>query len=138
LDDHDKSSELHRSDDSLRRRTLLTRSAALTGALTMGFDLGATVTARPLAPPDSRAIPSSAPLNARSEAKKIAFDRVGHGEKVLLISGFPQTRRSWNRLIPLLSAKFELIPADLPSFGDSGLLSAPASTENVARCFTSL
>ena len=46
------------------------------------------------------------PLDAVSEAKKIAFDRIGNGEKVLLISGFPQTRRSWNRLIPLLSPKF--------------------------------
>ena len=42
-------------------------------------------------------------LNAKSEAKKIAFDRVGAGENVLLISGFLQTRRSWSRIIPLLS-----------------------------------
>jgi pimeloyl-ACP methyl ester carboxylesterase len=75
------------------------------------------------------------PLHAVSEAKKIAFDRIGNGEKLLLISGFPQTRRSWNRLIPLLSPKFQAIPADLPSFGDSGFLSAPATTENVARVF---
>jgi pimeloyl-ACP methyl ester carboxylesterase len=78
---------------------------------------------------------ASAPLDAASEAKKIAFDRIGNGEKVLLISGFPQTRRSWNRLIPLLSPKFQTIPADLPSFGDSGFLAAPATTENVARVF---
>jgi pimeloyl-ACP methyl ester carboxylesterase len=74
-------------------------------------------------------------LDAIAEAKKIAFDRVGKGEKVLLISGFPQTRRSWNRLIPLLSENFEAVPADLPSFGDSGILSAPATTENIARVF---
>jgi pimeloyl-ACP methyl ester carboxylesterase len=79
-----------------------------------------------------------ASLNAKAEAKKIAFDRIGTGEKVLLISGFPQTRLSWNRLIPLLSRKFEAIPADLPSFGDSGILSAPATTENVARVFHEL
>jgi len=78
---------------------------------------------------------TSGPLDAASEAIKIAFDRIGNGEKVLLISGFPQTRRSWNRLIPFLSARFQLIPADLPSFGDSGILSAPATTENVARVF---
>jgi hypothetical protein len=78
---------------------------------------------------------TSGPLDATSEAKKIAFDRIGNGERVLLLSGFPQTRRSWNRLIPLLSPRFQLIPADLPSFGDSGILSAPATTENVARVF---
>jgi pimeloyl-ACP methyl ester carboxylesterase len=78
---------------------------------------------------------TSGPLDAASEARKIAFDRIGNGEKVLLISGFPQTRKSWNRLIPLLSPRFQLIPADLPSFGDSGILSAPATTENIARIF---
>jgi pimeloyl-ACP methyl ester carboxylesterase len=74
-------------------------------------------------------------LDPGAEARKIAFDRIGHGEKVLLISGFPQTRRSWNRIIPLLSHKFETIPADLPSFGDSGFLAAPATTENVGKVF---
>jgi pimeloyl-ACP methyl ester carboxylesterase len=74
-------------------------------------------------------------MDVKMEAKKIAFDRVGNGEKVLLISGFPETRLSWNRLIPLLSQHFQTVTADLPSFGDSGILSAPATTENVARVF---
>jgi pimeloyl-ACP methyl ester carboxylesterase len=79
---------------------------------------------------------SSAPaFDAASEARKIAFDRIGNGDRILLISGFPQTRLSWNRLTPLLSHKFQCIPADLPSFGDSGILSAPATTENVGRIF---
>jgi pimeloyl-ACP methyl ester carboxylesterase len=78
---------------------------------------------------------NSGVLDAMAEAKKIAFERSGGGGKVLLISGFPQTRQSWNRLIPLLSKKFETIPADLPSFGDSGFLAAPATTENVAKVF---
>jgi pimeloyl-ACP methyl ester carboxylesterase len=72
-------------------------------------------------------------MNPTSEAKKIAFDRIGDGEKVLLISGFPQTRLSWNRLVPLLSQNFQTVAADLPSFGDSAILSAPATTENAAR-----
>ena len=62
----------------------------------------------------------SGTLDPVAEAKKIAFDRKGNGEPVLLISGFPQTRRSWNRMIPLLAPKFQAIPADLPSFGDWG------------------
>jgi pimeloyl-ACP methyl ester carboxylesterase len=77
----------------------------------------------------------SGPLDAEGEARKIAFDRVGSGDKVLMISGFPQTRLSWSRLIPLISHKFEAVPADLPSLGDSGLLEAPATTENAARVF---
>jgi pimeloyl-ACP methyl ester carboxylesterase len=35
----------------------------------------------------------------------------------------------------LLAEKYATIPADLPSFGESGILSAPATTENVARVF---
>jgi pimeloyl-ACP methyl ester carboxylesterase len=68
-----------------------------------------------------------------SEAEKIAFDRSGKGPAVLLISGFPQTRMSWKKLVPLLSPGYEVITADLPSFGDSGLLPVPATTENVGR-----
>jgi pimeloyl-ACP methyl ester carboxylesterase len=60
-------------------------------------------------------------MDTASEARKIAFDRVGSGATVLLISGFPQTRRSWNKLIPLLSQNFHTVAADLPSFGDSGI-----------------
>ena len=86
-----------------------------------------------------RAVPAAPPgsdvLETAAEARKIAFDRIGHGAKVLLISGFPQTRRSWNGIIPLLSPRFEMIPADLPSFGDSGFLAAPATTENVGKVF---
>jgi pimeloyl-ACP methyl ester carboxylesterase len=77
----------------------------------------------------------SGQIDFKAEAARIAFDRIGQGEKILLISGFPQTRRSWNRLIPLLSDRYELIPADLPSFGDSGFLPGPATTENVGRVF---
>jgi pimeloyl-ACP methyl ester carboxylesterase len=35
----------------------------------------------------------------------------------------------------LLSQSYQCIPTDLPSFGESGLLNAPASTENVGRVF---
>src|SRR5580704_17353261 len=135
MNESDKSREFLDGSDSVQRRTLLKRSIALAGALTMGFGLGESADAGPIATTDSPSTSGSPLLDAKGEAKKIAFDRIGHGDKVLLISGFPQTRRSWNRLIPLLSAKFQTIPADLPSFGDSGFLSAPATTENVARVF---
>jgi pimeloyl-ACP methyl ester carboxylesterase len=74
-------------------------------------------------------------MDAANEAKRIAFDRTGEGETVLLLSGFPQTRRSWNKVVPLLSPNFMTVTADLPSFGDSGILTAPATTENAGRIF---
>jgi hypothetical protein len=39
-------------------------------------------------------------MDAMSEVKRIAFDLTGMGETVLLLSGFPQTRRSWNKVVP--------------------------------------
>jgi pimeloyl-ACP methyl ester carboxylesterase len=118
-----------RSDDGLQRRDFLKCSITVAGAVVSGAGLNTVTAAAPLTEK------ASGPLDAAKEAKKIAFDRIGTGDKVLLISGFPQTRRSWNRLIPLLSPKYQTIPVDLPSFGDSGFLSAPATTENVARVF---
>jgi pimeloyl-ACP methyl ester carboxylesterase len=107
------------------------RAMPQTAAVVAGFTaLGAPLTS--VAQVSGR---STGQLDAKAEARKIAFDRVGRGEKVLLISGFPQTRQSWNRLIPLISHKFDTIPADLPSFGDSGFLAAPATTENVGKIF---
>jgi pimeloyl-ACP methyl ester carboxylesterase len=132
------------SATKLRRRELLTGGIALAGALSMGvrLDAAGAVSSTPAEPSSPAPTPatgqSQAALDAVGEAKKIAFDRIGNGEKVLLISGFPQTRLSWNRLTPLLSQKFQAIPADLPSFGDSGILSAPATTENVGKIFHEL
>jgi pimeloyl-ACP methyl ester carboxylesterase len=123
-----------------QRRELLKRRIALVGALSVGIgrnSINASTLVDP-SPASQQSMPpkSSTPaLDVGSEAKKIAFDRVGVGDRILLISGFPQTRLSWNRVIPLLSQKFQTIPADLPSFGDSGILSAPATTENVGRIF---
>jgi pimeloyl-ACP methyl ester carboxylesterase len=111
------------------RRAFLRGGIAFAGALSVAAGLNANAAATP------RSEPGEGSLDVVAEAKKIAFDRVGNGEKVLLISGFPETRLSWNRLVPLLSPKFQTIPADLPSFGGSGILSAPATTENAARVF---
>lgn len=126
-------------DHSPYRREFLKGVVAFAGASSLGLGVGAICGAAPLgATPLDEQGPGTGNqgrLDAASEAKKIAFDKIGTGEKVLLISGFPQTRRSWNRLTPLLSSKFQLIPADIPSFGDSGILSAPATTENAARVF---
>ena len=87
--------------------------------------VGTRVAFRSIAAAAQRSEQTSGPLDAPGEVKKIAFDRVGTGENVLPISGFLQTRRSWNWLISFLSPQFQLIPADLPGFGDSGILSAP-------------
>jgi len=122
------------ADDRLDRRTLMQRAAAFIGAMGWSGSLGA-ITTVARAGQDAEVAPPIGPLDATAEAKKLAYDRVGKGDPIFMISGYPSTRRSWNRLIPLLSPKYECIPTDLPSVGGSGLLHAPATTENVARVF---
>jgi pimeloyl-ACP methyl ester carboxylesterase len=52
----------------------------------------------------------------------LAFVREGDGEPLLLVHGWPETKRIWWRVIaPLAEAGFEVIVPDLRGFGDSGL-----------------
>jgi pimeloyl-ACP methyl ester carboxylesterase len=114
---------------AIDRQTLLRSGFALAGALTLSPRLAAIAAAAP-----TSAV-GTGPLDAPAEAKKLAYDVMGSGETVFMISGFPSTRRSWYRLIALLAQSYQCIPTDLPSFGGSGILNAPASTENVGRIF---
>jgi pimeloyl-ACP methyl ester carboxylesterase len=53
----------------------------------------------------------------------LAYDHAGQGGKpLLLIHGWPETRRIWERNVePLAAAGFEVIAPDLRGFGDSPL-----------------
>lgn len=53
---------------------------------------------------------------------EIAYLRVGSGAPLVLLHGWPETKRIWWRNVaPLAAAGFEVIVADLRGFGDSGL-----------------
>jgi pimeloyl-ACP methyl ester carboxylesterase len=54
---------------------------------------------------------------------ELAFLRAGHGgAPLLLVHGWPETKRIWWRNVePLAAAGFEVIVPDLRGFGDSGL-----------------
>ena len=62
----------------------------------------------------------------------LAFDHAGRGGKpLLLLHGWPETRRIWKRNVePLAAAGFEVIAPDLRGFGDSPL--APDDRYDVA------
>jgi haloacetate dehalogenase len=43
----------------------------------------------------------------------------GSGPAVLLLHGYPQTSLMWHAVAPLLAARFTVVAADLPGYGDS-------------------
>ncbi|MDI9896463.1 alpha/beta hydrolase [Rhodococcus sp. IEGM 1381] len=49
----------------------------------------------------------------------IGYDVAGEGPSVLLLHGFPQTRRAWRAVLPALAADHHVIAADLPGYGTS-------------------
>src|ERR671939_435929 len=50
---------------------------------------------------------------------RIAYDRLGSGPAVLLLHGWPQTRRMWRLVVPALAERFSVVAADLRGYGDS-------------------
>jgi 2-hydroxymuconate-semialdehyde hydrolase len=58
--------------------------------------------------------------HARLGDATIALDDSGRGEPVLLLHGFPATRRLWSRVAPsLVEAGFRVIVPDLVGYGES-------------------
>jgi haloacetate dehalogenase len=56
---------------------------------------------------------------------RIAFDRLGSGRPVLLLHGWPQTRRMWRLVAPALAEHFSVVAADLRGYGDSEAVADP-------------
>jgi pimeloyl-ACP methyl ester carboxylesterase len=65
----------------------------------------------------------SQPESAQLRGVELAYTRAGAGGfPLLLLHGWPETRRIWSRNIaPLAAAGFDVIAPDLRGFGDSGL-----------------
>jgi pimeloyl-ACP methyl ester carboxylesterase len=49
----------------------------------------------------------------------LAFDRVGHGEPLLLLHGIGSTRDDFSALMPRLAEDFDVLAVDLPGHGES-------------------
>lgn len=63
----------------------------------------------------------------------IAFQSRGSGRPVVLLHGFPMNHAVWHDFASQLATDFQVITPDLPGFGDSALLPAPFSLDQVAR-----
>jgi pimeloyl-ACP methyl ester carboxylesterase len=64
---------------------------------------------------------------AQGQGVRIAYERTGTGIPLLLIHGFPQTRRMWRYVIPALAQRFTVVAADLRGYGDSDPAEDPNS-----------
>ncbi len=73
--------------------------------------------------------------SARSQtapgASRLAFDRTGQGEPLVLLHGQGFSRRSFDPVVPLLAAERDVIAVDLPGHGESPR--QPAGTGSAPR-----
>ena len=69
---------------------------------------------------------AESPLYAEVNGIRIAYDRTGGGFPLLLLHGFPRTRRTWAQVTPALARRFTVVAPDRPGYGDSDRPSDPA------------
>jgi len=58
-------------------------------------------------------------LYADVNGTRIAYERGGNGYPLLLIHGYPETRRMWRTVADALTARFDVVSMDLRGYGDS-------------------
>jgi pimeloyl-ACP methyl ester carboxylesterase len=66
-------------------------------------------------------VASSAPV----DGFRLAYDRVGSGPAVVLLHGWPGSRRDYEDVVPLLVGEFDVVVPDLRGFGESDRHDAP-------------
>lgn len=68
----------------------------------------------------------------------LAYERIGRGEPLVLIHGFPLDHTVWDEVIPLLKDDFDLILPDLRGFGQSDAVNAAYTMTDLAGDIASL
>jgi pimeloyl-ACP methyl ester carboxylesterase len=61
----------------------------------------------------------STPSRVTARASRLAFDRTGRGEPLVLLHGQGFSRRSFDPVVPMLAADRDVIAVDLPGHGES-------------------
>lgn len=61
---------------------------------------------------------------------EVAYEVTGSGFPLLLLHGFPRTRRTWSRVTPALARRFTVVAADRRGYGDSARPAPPAPYDN--------
>lgn len=58
-------------------------------------------------------------MEAEVNGVRIAYERAGQGYPLLLLHGYPQTRRMWRQVTPALAERFTVVAMDLRGYGES-------------------
>ena len=58
-------------------------------------------------------------LYAEVNGARIAYERNGNGYPLLLLHGYPETRRMWRKVASALTSRFDVVAMDLRGYGDS-------------------
>jgi len=74
-------------------------------------------------------------FDPQKEAMRLSFTTLGTGTPIILLSGFPQTKHSWDHILPLLSMEYCVYAIDLPGIGESPILNVPYNTRNCTEIF---
>ncbi|HLF77721.1 MAG TPA: alpha/beta hydrolase [Dehalococcoidia bacterium] len=61
---------------------------------------------------------------------RIAYETKGTGFPMLMLHGFPRTRRGWDKIAPALSQRFTLVLVDRRGYGDTDRPADPATFDN--------
>jgi haloacetate dehalogenase len=64
-------------------------------------------------------VPSPAHVDIETTGARIHVARRGSGTPLLLLHGYPQTHRMWDRVAPALAERHEVVAPDLRGYGDS-------------------
>ena len=63
---------------------------------------------------------------------ELSYERVGSGQPLVLLHGYPLDHHLWDGLVPLLTDTFDLILPDLRGFGESSTVTSPYSLDDFA------
>ncbi len=66
------------------------------------------------------------------DQRVLAYERIGRGEPLVLIHGFPLDHTIWERVVPLLEQEFDLILPDVRGFGQSDVGATPFHMDDLA------
>jgi haloacetate dehalogenase len=63
----------------------------------------------------------------------IDFQIGGNGQGLLLLHGFPETKRAWHKIATQLASTYTVVIPDLPGYGDSGCLLPDPEYKNCSK-----